>query len=118
MEIAEPFSVFAIREVLVGPVVDLTVPVRVLFVSGQCIGKQSRDDRFVLRPPEFHIVPILLNGQTVDIDEVPHAAVLTVPTTFPHPIEHLAAGVDQNIVAPQLSFFHDEPRALNRVAGI
>ena len=65
-----------IGEMGVGPVVDHLVPAGVLFVARQPIGHQRRDDRLVLRPPELHVVPVLLHRQALHVDEVGDAAVL------------------------------------------
>ena len=100
------------------PVVNLPVPRRVLLIPGQLVGQQRRDDRLVLRPPELHVLPVLLHGQAFDVAEVEDAAKLVVPAALPHPVEHRRARLDEfGVTAAVFRLVQDEPRRLDGVPG-
>ena len=76
VEIAEPLAVERIREMGVRPVVDHLVPARVFRLARQLPGQQRGDDRLVVRPPEFHVVPVLGAGQSPGVPIIEDPAVL------------------------------------------
>src|SRR3954463_13512128 len=55
VQIAVPFAMFRVGEMAETPVVEEPVPVRVALLAGQRPGKPGGDDRFAVRPPEFHV---------------------------------------------------------------
>lgn len=118
MQVTEPFTMFGVGEMLVRPIMNHCVPGGILGIARELIRQQRRDDGFVLRPPEFHVVPILLAGQSIDIHKRKHATMHAIPSTQQHPIEHLTSGLNQGLIATKLSFQHDEPSALDGVPGI
>ena len=92
VQVAEPLAVLGVRESARRPSREPCRCHRAYFVvAGQLVGQQRGDDRFVLRPPEFHVVPVLLDRHAVDVAEIEHPAVLLVPAALPHPVEHRAA---------------------------
>lgn len=118
VEIAEPLAMLCIGKMLVGPIMDHLMPSRVLRVARELVSEQSGDDRFILRPPELHVMPVLLDRQPVDINKVQDAAVFFVPASLPHPIEHLATDANEFVVLAQFAFVHDEPCTFDRVTWI
>ena len=60
MQIAVPFGKIRVGEMLVGPVADESVLFEVLFVARRPIRIQRHDDGLALRPPEFHVLRIVL----------------------------------------------------------
>ena len=56
VEVRKPFTVFGVGEVAPGPIVEFVEPIQIFFVAGDFVGIQASDDRFVMHPPEFHIV--------------------------------------------------------------
>ncbi len=92
---------------------------RVLGVAGEMIGEQRGDNGLVVRPPEFHVVPILLHGQPLHIAEVEEPAILRVPAPRPHPLEDgLAQGAQACVVAAHARLLQDEPGRLDGMAGV
>lgn len=118
VEVAEPFAVVGIGEVSEAPVVELLVPAGVFGVVGELVGEEGGDECFVVGPPEFHIVPVFLDGFVVDVAEVEQAAELGIPAALPHPVEHLATEPDEAGILAVFSFGHDEPGAFDGVAGV
>src|SRR5690606_4134663 len=99
VEVAVPFAVFRVGKAVIGPLMDLAVPVLVLGVAGHVRGEEGGDDGFIVGPPELHVVPVFLDGAVLQIDEVHETAVFRIPSTSPHPIEDGAAGFDEGAVA-------------------
>lgn len=91
MQIAVPFAVLRVGKVFETPVVHLLVPRGVFQVAGELIREQRGNESFIVRPPELHVMPVLLHGLVVDVSEIQNAAKLRVPTPRPHPVEHLAS---------------------------
>ena len=101
------------------PIVHQLVHGGVFFLAGQGQGEQRSDDGLVVRPPEFHIVPILLHRLVVHISKIKQPTVLAVPAPCHHPVQNLATGTDQVwIVAAELGLPQDKPGALDRMAGV
>jgi hypothetical protein len=76
------------------------------------------DDRFAVRPPKLHIVPILLHWLVVHISKVKQSSVLRIPTASPHRIEDRKPEFPQSLIFAKLTFVEDEPSAFDRVARI
>lgn len=118
VEVAEPFAVGGVGEVVEGPVAELVVPVEVFFVAGLVVGHEGGDEGFVVRPPEFHVVPVFLDGFLIEVAEVVEAAVFGVPAAVPHPVEHVAADLAEGGVVAVGGFLKDEPCGFDGVAGV
>src|SRR6185312_12156686 len=119
VEITKPFTVRPVGELIVGVRVNALVPPGVFGIAGKEIGEQGSDDRLVVRPPEFHILPVFLDRLSVDIAEIKDAAIFLIPAARPHIVEHPAAEVDQaRVVAPVGGFLKDEPGAFDGMTGI
>ena len=89
MQIAVPLGKFRVWEMLVGPVADELVLLEVFFVARRQIGIQRHDNRLALRPPEFHVLRIVLRRQILAVAEIDDAAKLLVPAPVPRPVENL-----------------------------
>ena len=70
IKVAVPLAVFAVREVGVRPVMDLTVHFGILRIAGVYMGKESRDNGLVVGPPELHKMPVFLDGFVVEVGKV------------------------------------------------
>ena len=75
IEITKPLAMLRIRKILIRPLMDLMVPIRIFLPSCQLKCQQRGDDCLALRPPEFHIVPVLLNRVTMHISEVENPSI-------------------------------------------
>lgn len=60
MEIPKPFAVFGVGKMIECVFYDLFEYFGVLFVARMFIEHQRRDNRFVMRPPEFYMRPCTL----------------------------------------------------------
>ena len=97
---------------------NLTVPFGIPGIPCQLECEKRRDDRFVVRPPEFHVVPVFLDGQVLEVAEIKNPAMLPVPTPFPHPVEDGETQLDESGTVSKPALVHDEPGAFDGVAGI
>ena len=61
VQVPKPLAVLRVGKLGVSPIVNLLMPFCILLISGEQPGEQRGDDRLVVRPPEFHVVPILLH---------------------------------------------------------
>jgi len=91
MQVAIPFALLRVREVLIRPGVHVVVKLGVSGMAGELPGEEGCDHRLVVRPPELHVVPVFLHGEAADIDKREQAAVCGVPTSGPHPVKDLCA---------------------------
>ena len=62
VQVAEPVAVLHVLEVGEGPVVHHVVADGVAFLSSELVGERHGNERLVVRPPEFHVVPVFLDG--------------------------------------------------------
>ena len=76
-------------EMRIGPIMYLAMHLRILGIARVYVRHEGRNDSLIVRPPELHEMPVLLNRLTHEICEIKNAAVLLIPTALPHPIEHL-----------------------------
>src|SRR5215207_787493 len=60
MQIAEPFAMLFIMKPAVRIFVNQLMPVGILFIASYQESKQRSNDRFVMWPPEFHVLPVFL----------------------------------------------------------
>ena len=64
-------------------------------------------------------MPIFLHRFVVNILEVNNPAVLLVPATLPHVVEHATPQIDETgIIPPSLRFVQNEPSAFDGMARI
>jgi hypothetical protein len=95
------------------------VPGGVFLVAGELVGEERGDLGLVVRPPEFHLGPVFLDGPAVQVGEVEQAAEFPVPTARPHAIEDAEAEAQQaRVAAAVLRLMQDEPGAFEGVTGI
>src|SRR5687768_8454388 len=94
VEVAEPFAVFRVCEVLEGPCTQLLVPFEVTGLAREPPRHHCCDECLVMRPPEFHFVPVFLHRPVKDIAKVKDPSLLRVPAAPPHPLKHAAAKLD------------------------
>ncbi len=118
MQVTEPLAVLLIREMLMAPLVNKSMPVSVATLTGQLVRHQCGDDGFIVRPPELHIRPVLLRWLAINIAEVQQTTKLAVPTAMPHPIEHAATESNEPMVSADLAFMHDEPGTFDGVTWV
>lgn len=118
VQVSVPVAVLAVGEVRERPVVNLFVHVGVLVVAGKLVRQQRRDNRFVVVPPEFHVVPVLDRRFVEHVAEIEHAAVLFVPAALPHPVENVEPGLDVVLTVSPFSFVHDKPGAFDGVSRV
>ena len=60
MQIAIPLSKLPVWKMIEGVLIDELVHCEVLRIPRRLVSIQRSDDRLALRPPEFHVVPIVL----------------------------------------------------------
>lgn len=60
MQVSVPFAVLLIGEMLKAPLVNLLMPIGIKGIASQTPSHQCGDDRFIVWPPELHIVPVFL----------------------------------------------------------
>ena len=65
VQVAIPLAMLRVGKVLVAPIVNELMPASVFEIACQRVGHEGRDDCLIVRPPEFHVLPILLNGFAV-----------------------------------------------------
>ena len=119
VQVAEPVAVLHVLEVGEGPVVHHVVADGVAFLSSELVGERHGNERLVVRPPEFHVVPVFLDGLAVHVRKVEQAAVFLVPPARESPVDHVAAHLDEfRIIAAEAGFLQHEPAPLNGMAGI
>jgi hypothetical protein len=109
---------FPVGKMLEAPVMHLLVPARVFGVAGQPPRQHGGDERLVVRPPEFHVMPVLGHGPAAQIAEIEQAAELLIPAARPHPVQDGATQLNELVVSALLGFAQDEPGAFQRVPWI
>src|SRR5580698_4532902 len=55
MQIAKPFAVLGIGEMLVRPIMNQFVPARVFSIARQFVGEQRGDNGLIMWPPKLHV---------------------------------------------------------------
>ena len=119
VQVAVPLRILLICEMLVGPLVSLLVDFEVFLIPCNEIGIKGCDDGLALRPPELHILGVVLRREVSAVAEVDDAAVLLVPTPFVVPVENLHAEFAHCLrVWIERSRIHKEPGCLDAVARI
>ena len=71
VQIAIPFSMFRVAEMAERPVVHGPVPLGIFRFTGQIKCQKCGNDGFIMRPPEFHIVPVFLHRLIQNVSEIP-----------------------------------------------
>ena len=72
-----------------------------------------------MRPPELHILRIVLRREVFAILEVDDTAILLIPTPLPRPVENAECHLIEVItVGTSLGTLHDEPSRLNAMSRI
>ena len=108
-----------VLEVGESPVAHHVVTDGIAFFPCELVGERHGDERFIMRPPELHVVPVFLNGFVVHVRVVQHAAVFLVPAAGECPVDHVAAHLDEfGVIAAMAGFFQHEPSSLRSVAGV
>jgi len=118
VKVAKPFAMLGIGKMFVGPIMDFPVHMPVLFITGQKIGHEGGDDGFVVGPPKFHVMPVLLYGQAFGIHKIKDSPVFFVPSALPAVVQHLETGFHEFVVPAELPLEHDEPSAFHGMTGI
>ena len=93
MQIAIPFGIILVGQVGIGPLADLLVALQIFVIARGQIGVERSDDGFALRPPELHVLRIVLRRQVFAVAEVDDSAKFLVPSPVPRPIEDGEGGV-------------------------
>ena len=62
IQIAEPVAVLRVLEVGESPVAHHVVADGIAFFPCELVGERHGDERFIMRPPELHVVPVFLDG--------------------------------------------------------
>lgn len=119
MQITVPFTIFLIGEMGISPVADLPVHSKIFFIMSRLIGIKSSNNRFGLRPPEFHILRIILRREMTAIPEINYASIFFVPAPFPRPIKNLQRHLHQLLIPiTKAGFLQNEPRSLDAMPRI
>ena len=119
VHITEPLPVFAIGKGPVGIVVHQTMPLSITIFPRHLVSQQGGSDGLAVRPPELHVVPVLLDRFAMHINEVEKPAVFLVPSPLPHVIKHAATeGREPCVSSSPLRLVQDEPGRLDGVPGI
>lgn len=118
MKIPEPLAKFMVSEVRVRPIVHELISSRMPCIASEIIGQKCSDDCLIVRPPEFHVVAVLLWWLSIEIAEGVQAAKLLVPPTLPHQINDLNAKINERLIAAMAPFFEDEPPCFDGMARI
>lgn len=87
VQIAEPFRILGVHQMFESPVIDLFVYIEILFISGKFVSIQRSDNCLALRPPEFHILSIILTRQPLAVTEIDNSAILFIPTPLELPVK-------------------------------
>ena len=82
------------------------------------IGHGRGDHGLVVGPPKLHVVLVGLGWLPAGVDEVQKAAELVVPSRLRSRSEYLLGGGMEGSIAPVVGFLHEEPAALDVVAGV
>src|SRR5690242_19931551 len=121
MEITKPFTIFLVMKLSVCISVNLLMPFFIFLIPGNDVGQKRGNDGFILRPPEFHVLPVFLNGFIKYITEIQDSAMFLIPTSFPHIIKHFATQFNKvRIVIPVSCFMQNKPRTfycMSRIQG-
>ena len=88
MQVAVPFAELGVGKVAEAPLMNLLVPAQIFVVARERPGQQRGNNGFAVRPPEFHVVPILLDWQPAQVAKIEDAALLFIPAALPHPVEN------------------------------
>src|SRR5690606_20156776 len=77
VQVTKPLAMLMICEVRKRPVSQLRVPLGIARLARQLPGEERGNERFVMRPPELHVVPVLLHRFVVNVAKVKQAAILS-----------------------------------------
>ena len=103
----------------ISPITDLLMHLKIFFILGSLISIQSGNDGFGLRPPELHVLRIVLNREVAAIAEIDDATILFVPAPVPRPFQYLKGHLYQFLIPTTMTgFFHNEPRGFDAMTGI
>ena len=83
MEVAIPFAHLGVGEVGIGPLADALMTIEIFVVARYEERIERRNDSLGLRPPELHVLRIVLYWQVAAVAEVDDAAILLVPSPVP-----------------------------------
>ena len=100
------------------PVIDLFVYIEILFISGKFVSIQRSDNCLALRPPEFHILSIILTRQPLAVTEIDNSAILFIPTPFELPVKNSEAKFLEVFIAQSFVCLHQEPGGFDSVPRV
>ena len=104
---------------LIGPFVGEAMHFKVFIVAGDEMSIERGDDGFGLRPPEFHVLRIVLRREMTAIAEIDYAAEFIVPAPLPRPIQDFEREVcDMFVTAAIPCLLKQEPRCFNAMTGV
>jgi len=95
---AIPLALLAIGQMRQGPLVGGCVPAAKLVVARLVPGQERGDHGLDLRPPKFHVVPILGDRLAEHVAEREDPTILVVPAELPGPAEHRDAEIHERAV--------------------
>ena len=101
-----------------GPVVHLLVHFGITWFSSLLVSVDCRNEGFVVRPPELHVMPIFLHRQSVERGVIKETSMNGVPSSLEHPIQHVAACIHPSSFAAHRTFMDHKPGRLDGVAWI
>ena len=117
-EIAVPLAVLIVGKVGLAVVQHLEEPVQILLLAAVPVHHQAGDQGLVVGPPQLHVMLVSFGGEALAVDEVQDSAVLVVPAVGDGHVKDLHGLLAQRIVVGVVGLFHQEPGALDVVAGI
>jgi len=110
---AIPFAISFIDKPAPRPIVNFLVPLSIEILTRQLPCHERGDFCLIMRPPEFHVVPILGAGLSAKVAKIEKPAAQLIPTKPPAPAKHCHPKVDQPGILPILAFRHHEPGRFN-----
>ena len=117
-EIAVPVAELGVGEVLLAVVHGPLKPGEVLLIPGVPEDHQAGDHGLVVGPPQLHVVLVGLGGTAQAVNKVEQAAVLIVPAGVDGLVKDLHGDLVLLLVPLPVGVLHEEPGALDVVAGV
>ena len=103
----------------IGPVADLLMHLQIFFIARGLISIQSGNNGLCLRPPELHILRIILGRKILAITEINDTAIFFVPSPVPGPVKDSQCHIHQFFIPiAVLGLFQNKPGRLDAVSRI
>src|SRR6188768_1500638 len=83
VQITEPFAVLFVRKMFIRIIMHHFMPCSILFISCCQVCKQCGNNRFIMGPPELHILPVFLYRLVINITKIPDASIFLIPSPLP-----------------------------------